>query len=100
MGECEEICYKDPVLKDHQWSSYIDRSPGAAGYSEECFNACVSGCGYKFDIPTERVKEVHPSRPCKPPPPPAVKPSPPPVGAEPSADSSQGTVTDVPCTSA
>lgn len=28
------MCYKDPVLKDQQWSSYIDRSPGAAGYSE------------------------------------------------------------------
>ena len=34
MGECDEICYKDPVFKDHQWSAYIDRSPGAASYSE------------------------------------------------------------------
>lgn len=34
LEECNEICYKDPVLKDQQWSAYIDRSPGAAGYSE------------------------------------------------------------------
>lgn len=34
MSECDEICYKDPVLKDRQWSAYIDRSPGAVGYSE------------------------------------------------------------------
>ncbi|KAK8945738.1 hypothetical protein KSP40_PGU000396 [Platanthera guangdongensis] len=30
---CNEICYKDPVLKDHQWSAYIDRSPGIDTYS-------------------------------------------------------------------
>ncbi|XP_061375602.1 uncharacterized protein LOC133317734 isoform X3 [Gastrolobium bilobum] len=47
LEECNQICYKDPVLKDKQWSAYIDRSPGAASYSEECFHACVSGCGYK-----------------------------------------------------
>lgn len=34
LAECNEICYKDPVLKDQQWSAYIDRSPGADGYSE------------------------------------------------------------------
>lgn len=34
LEECNEICYKDPVLKDQQWSAYIDRSPGAASYSE------------------------------------------------------------------
>ena len=34
LSECNEICYKDPVLKDQQWSAYIDRSPGAANYSE------------------------------------------------------------------
>ena len=34
MDECTEICYKDPVLKDRQWSAYIDRSPGADRYSE------------------------------------------------------------------
>ncbi|KAL3624895.1 hypothetical protein CASFOL_031563 [Castilleja foliolosa] len=34
LGECDEICYKDPVLKDNQWSAYIDRSPGSASYSE------------------------------------------------------------------
>ncbi|KAL6518063.1 hypothetical protein OROMI_033764 [Orobanche minor] len=44
----------------------IDRSPGSASYSEECFRACVAGCGYKFNIPTEKVNQVH-SRPPKPP---------------------------------
>ncbi|KAL0328852.1 UNVERIFIED_CONTAM: hypothetical protein Scaly_2317800 [Sesamum calycinum] len=88
LGECDEICYKDPVLKDKQWSAYIDRSPGSASYSEECFRACVAGCGYKdnsdyrenstsdvkalhltsaFDIPAETINQVH-SRPPKPPP--------------------------------
>ncbi|XP_021825888.1 uncharacterized protein LOC110766807 isoform X5 [Prunus avium] len=47
LEECNEICYKDPVLKDRQWSACIDRSPGVDRYSEECFHACVSGCGYK-----------------------------------------------------
>ncbi|KAI3456276.1 hypothetical protein Pfo_012939 [Paulownia fortunei] len=53
LGECDEICYKDPVLKDQQWSAYIDRSPGSASYSE-------------FDISSEKVNQVH-SRPPKPP---------------------------------
>ncbi|KAG6621523.1 hypothetical protein I3842_Q023500, partial [Carya illinoinensis] len=77
LEECNELCYKDPVLKDRQWSAYIDRSPGAAGHSEECFRACVSGCGYKFDIPSEEVDKVRPNRPPKPPPVP--KPIQPPV---------------------
>ncbi|GAV58837.1 hypothetical protein CFOL_v3_02370, partial [Cephalotus follicularis] len=47
LAECNEICYKHPVLKDHQWSAYIDRSPGAADYSKECFRGCKAGCGYK-----------------------------------------------------
>ncbi|CAN6461833.1 unnamed protein product [Victoria cruziana] len=47
LGECNEICYKDPVLKDHQWSAYIDRSPGAENYSTECFHACVAGCAFR-----------------------------------------------------
>ncbi|KAL0321237.1 UNVERIFIED_CONTAM: hypothetical protein Sradi_5385200 [Sesamum radiatum] len=68
------MCYKDPVLKDKQWSAYIDRSPGSASYSEECFRACVAGCGYKFDIPAETINQVH-SRPPKPPP--EEKPAPP-----------------------
>nr|XP_034912475.1 uncharacterized protein LOC118047320 isoform X2 [Populus alba] len=34
LDECNEICYKDPVLKDRQWTAYIDRSPGSASYSE------------------------------------------------------------------
>lgn len=37
LGECDEMCYKDPVLKDRQWSAYIDRSPGSASYSEVKF---------------------------------------------------------------
>ncbi|KAF7119474.1 hypothetical protein RHSIM_Rhsim13G0176800 [Rhododendron simsii] len=91
VGECEEICYKDPVLKDRQWSAYIDRSPGAAGYSEDCFRACVAGCGYKdiiwlqFEIPSQKVDTIHPNRPVKPPP---VKKLPPP----PPFDSSKTTV--------
>ncbi|KAL9329333.1 hypothetical protein ACSQ67_004336 [Phaseolus vulgaris] len=48
LEDCNQICYKDPVLKDQQWSAYIDRSPGAVSYSEECFRACVSGCSYKL----------------------------------------------------
>ncbi|PIA41277.1 hypothetical protein AQUCO_02300204v1 [Aquilegia coerulea] len=67
LGECDEICYKDPVFKDQQWSAYIDRSPGSDSYSVECFRACVTGCGYKFDIPKEEVDRVHPKRPPKPP---------------------------------
>ncbi|KAG7962274.1 hypothetical protein I3843_09G058600 [Carya illinoinensis] len=69
---------KDPVLKGRKWSAYFDRSPGAAVNSEEFFHACVSGCGYKFDIPTEKVDEVRSNRPPKPPPLP--KPTQPPVG--------------------
>ncbi|XP_010242941.1 PREDICTED: uncharacterized protein LOC104587157 isoform X2 [Nelumbo nucifera] len=59
LEECNEICYKDPVLKDQQWSAYIDRSPGAEQYSMECFQACKSGCGYKriFCHTTEVVCE-------------------------------------------
>ena len=34
LGECDKVCYKDPVLKDKQWSAYIDRSPGSARSSE------------------------------------------------------------------
>ncbi|KAL3741840.1 hypothetical protein ACJRO7_017329 [Eucalyptus globulus] len=56
VEECNEMCYKDPVLKDRQWSAYIDRSPGAATYSE-------------FGIPLEKVEQVRPNRPLKPPPP-------------------------------
>nr|KAJ0226346.1 hypothetical protein LSAT_V11C100048910 [Lactuca sativa] len=92
LSECDEICYKDPVLKDQQWSAYIDRSPGSATYSQDCFHACVSGCGYKFDIPSEKVTEVHPNRPL--PPPPAAKTNPPPPRKS-------GSITeDVPSTSA
>jgi hypothetical protein len=34
VGDCSEICYKDPVLKDRPWTAVIDRSPGDAKYSE------------------------------------------------------------------
>ncbi|KAF5473099.1 hypothetical protein F2P56_009740 [Juglans regia] len=64
LEECNELCYKDPVLKDRQWSAYIDRSPGAASHSE-------------FDIPSKEVDKVRPNRPPKPPPVP--KPIRPPV---------------------
>ncbi|KAF3335296.1 hypothetical protein FCM35_KLT19803 [Carex littledalei] len=96
IGECEEICYKDPVFKDQQWSAYIDRSPGDNSYSMECFNACISGCGFKFEIPPEQVKEVKPSRPLPPPPPPR-----PPV-TKPNSPENQPTKTkeELPCTSA
>ncbi|KAF4363801.1 hypothetical protein F8388_000466, partial [Cannabis sativa] len=66
LDECTEICYKDPVLKDQQWSAYIDRSPGSDSYSELCFSACVSGCGYKFEVPSEEVVKARPNRPPKP----------------------------------
>ncbi|GAV64522.1 hypothetical protein CFOL_v3_08040, partial [Cephalotus follicularis] len=122
LAECNEICYKDPVLKDHQWSAYIDRSPGAADYSEECFCASKAGCGYKvscvfvskifllyliflyftdamifvlvlqFDIHPEKVEEVRPNR--QPKPPPVQKPPSPPT-SKPSEP-----MEDVPCTSA
>ncbi|KAG2687568.1 hypothetical protein I3760_09G057800 [Carya illinoinensis] len=55
LEECDELCYKDPVLKGRKWSAYFNRSPGAAVNSE-------------FDIPTEKVDEVRPNRPPKPPP--------------------------------
>ncbi|XP_020526329.1 uncharacterized protein LOC18423142 isoform X2 [Amborella trichopoda] len=74
VGECNEICYKDPVLKDHQWSAYIDRSPGADHYSS-------------FNIPSATVDMVHPNRPPKP------QPTPSPAECFLFAE-------DVPCTSA
>ncbi|XP_010242940.1 PREDICTED: uncharacterized protein LOC104587157 isoform X1 [Nelumbo nucifera] len=91
LEECNEICYKDPVLKDQQWSAYIDRSPGAEQYSMECFQACKSGCGYKFDIPSEKVGQVKPNRPPKP----CVVKKPPLPSTEPII-----TTEDIPCTSA
>ncbi|XP_026392298.1 uncharacterized protein LOC113287693 isoform X1 [Papaver somniferum] len=77
VEECNEICYKDPVFKDQQWSAFIDRSPGSEDYSKVCFQACVSGCGYKLGIPSETVDVIQPKRPPKPcvekkPPPPSI----------------------------
>ncbi|KAJ0239461.1 Defensin-like protein [Hirschfeldia incana] len=92
VSDCSEICYKDPVLKDRQWSAYIDRSPGAASYSEECFHACVAGCGYKFEVESEEVDKVKPKRP----PPPPPKPQPPPRAKRPM----QPPTEDIPETSA
>ncbi|KAL1809070.1 hypothetical protein ACET3Z_026060 [Daucus carota] len=66
LEQCDEICYKDPVLEAQQWSAYIDRSPGAAIYSQKCFHACVAGCGYKYNIPREKVDQVKPNRPTNP----------------------------------
>ncbi|KAL5214337.1 hypothetical protein ABZP36_003489 [Zizania latifolia] len=73
ISKCTEICYKDPVLEDQQWSAYIDRSPGQDSYSLECFNACVSGCGFRFDMPADKVQKIKPNRPSKPLPPPAIE---------------------------
>ncbi|RDY13556.1 hypothetical protein CR513_01491, partial [Mucuna pruriens] len=78
-NDCDHICYKDPVLKDQQWSAYIDRSPGAASYSEECFHACVSGCAYKFGVKPEEADKVSPNRKTKPEIEPAQKPKPKPL---------------------
>ncbi|CAN4087161.1 unnamed protein product [Withania somnifera] len=97
LSECEEICYKNPVLKDQQWSAYIDRSPGAASCSEECFHACVAGCGYKFDVPSQKVDQIHPSRP--PQLPPKEKPAIPAVKRILPRESSE-TTDDIPGTSA
>ncbi|KAG5516891.1 hypothetical protein RHGRI_037579 [Rhododendron griersonianum] len=83
----------DPVLKDRQWSAYIDRSPGAAGYSEECFHACVAGCGYKFEIPSQKVDTIHPNRPVKPPP--VKKPPPPPFDSSKTTVDSSTTTEDI-----
>ncbi|KAI5386587.1 hypothetical protein KIW84_072933, partial [Lathyrus oleraceus] len=66
LEDCNQLCYKDPVLKDQKWSAYIDRSPGSASYSEECFHACVSGCGYKFEVKPDEADKVSPNRPMKP----------------------------------
>ena len=79
LEDCNQLCYKDPVLKDQKWSAYIDRSPGSATYSEECFHACVSGCGYKFEVKADEADKVSPNRPLKPEPVQKQKPKPKPV---------------------
>ncbi|XP_034697043.1 uncharacterized protein LOC117922923 isoform X1 [Vitis riparia] len=99
LEECNEICYKDPVFKDQQWSAYIDRSPGSPSHSKECFNACVSGCGFKFEISPEEVAKVRSKRLPEPltvqePPPSTPMPMPTPT------DGPCATTEDVPCTSA
>ncbi|RVW95833.1 hypothetical protein CK203_025847 [Vitis vinifera] len=43
LEECNEICYKDPVFKDQQWSAYIDRSPGSPSHSKVFIS-------YKFSL--------------------------------------------------
>ncbi|KMZ57853.1 hypothetical protein ZOSMA_81G00710 [Zostera marina] len=65
LEECDGICFKDPVLKNQQWSAFIDRSPGSEKYSVDCFHACVSGCSYKFDIAMEEAEKIQPNRPLK-----------------------------------
>ncbi|KAL8506991.1 hypothetical protein ACS0TY_017754 [Phlomoides rotata] len=82
LGECDEICYKDPVLKDQQWSAYIDRSPGSATYSE-------------FETPSDVIDQVH-SRDPKPPP--EEKPSP--STSESPVSNSKPTKDEIPSTSA
>ncbi|KAG5023336.1 hypothetical protein JHK85_019678 [Glycine max] len=66
LEDCNQICYKDPVLKDQQWSAYIDRSPGAASYSE-------------FEVKSEEADKVCPNRQPKPETKPTKKPKPQPV---------------------
>ncbi|XP_010940424.1 uncharacterized protein [Elaeis guineensis] len=80
LGECKKICYKDPVFKDHQWSAYIDRSPGDDNYS-------------LFDIPNDKVEQVRPNRPPKQTTVSKPKPAVPDVKPTPTTD-------DLPCTSA
>uniref|UniRef100_M1C371 Uncharacterized protein n=1 Tax=Solanum tuberosum TaxID=4113 RepID=M1C371_SOLTU len=63
----------------------------------ECFHACVAGCGYKFDVPSQKVDQIHPSRP--PPPPPKEKLTTPAVKRILPRESSQ-TIDDIPGTSA
>ncbi|KAK8472516.1 hypothetical protein PHAVU_002G228000 [Phaseolus vulgaris] len=63
LEDCNQICYKDPVLKDQQWSAYIDRSPGAVSYSE-------------FDVKPEEADKVCPNRQTKPSTEPVQKPKP------------------------
>ncbi|KAL8511464.1 hypothetical protein ACS0TY_018024 [Phlomoides rotata] len=82
LGECDEICYKDPVLKDQQWSAYIDRSPGSATYSE-------------FETPSDVIDQVH-SRDPKPPP--EEKPNP--STSESPVSNSKPTKDEIPSTSA
>ncbi|XLR16245.1 hypothetical protein HN51_037229 [Arachis hypogaea] len=65
LEECNQLCYKDPVLENQKWSAYIDRSPGSESYSEECFHACVSGCSYRFEVEAEIADKVIPNRPPK-----------------------------------
>ncbi|KAM3362357.1 hypothetical protein BC332_04796 [Capsicum chinense] len=67
LEQCDEMCYKGPVLKDQQWSVYIDRAPGSASCSEDCHRACVAGCGFKFDISSAEVDKIQSSRSSKPP---------------------------------
>ncbi|KAE8689425.1 hypothetical protein F3Y22_tig00110937pilonHSYRG00001 [Hibiscus syriacus] len=42
LSECDEICYKDPVLKDQKWSAYMDRSPGATNYSQNVLGIAMN----------------------------------------------------------
>ncbi|KAH0717963.1 hypothetical protein KY285_013994 [Solanum tuberosum] len=65
LEQCDEMCYKGPVMKDQQWSACIDRAPGSASHSEDCHRACVAGCGFKFDIPPEEVNKIQSNRSSK-----------------------------------
>ncbi|KAL7102902.1 hypothetical protein ACP275_08G147000, partial [Erythranthe tilingii] len=83
VGECDELCFKDPVFEGQQWSAVFDRSPGSAIYSEKCFRACLAGCAHKFDIPEEKINQVQsraqmspPEEKSTPSPPPEDKPAP------------------------
>ncbi|KAI8525508.1 hypothetical protein RHMOL_Rhmol13G0235400 [Rhododendron molle] len=59
----------------------------------ECFHACVAGCGYKFEIPSQKVDTIHPNRPVKPPP--VKKPPPPPFDSSKTTVDSSATTEDI-----
>ncbi|EYU43397.1 hypothetical protein ABFS82_08G142600 [Erythranthe guttata] len=84
VGECDELCFKDPVFEGQQWSAVFDRSPGSAIYSEKCFRACLAGCAHKFDIPEEKINQVQSRAQMSPP---VEKATPPPLPEEKSAPS-------------
>ncbi|MED6132028.1 hypothetical protein PIB30_015391 [Stylosanthes scabra] len=63
LEECNQLCYKDPVLENQKWSAYIDRSPGSKSYSE-------------FEVEAEIADKVIPNRPPKSEPEPQPEPKP------------------------
>ncbi|CAF2026282.1 unnamed protein product [Brassica napus] len=84
------------VLKEHRLASctlFQDYICPLFYTTQECFHACVAGCGYKFGVESEEVNKVKPKRP----PPPPPKPQPPPRAKRPMQPPSNE---DVPTSSA